>query len=236
MRYDAIRNMIQLHNIHKSYILWDTQIWVLRDISLSIDTWEFVAIVGPSGSGKSTLMNIIGLLDIPTSGSYLLDGLPMEWISDTKQSHIRGEKIGFIFQNYWLIPRMPVISQVMLPLAYQWVSLLERRKRAEKALEQVGLTEHIHKKPDSLSGWQRQRVAIARALVIQPKLILADEPTGALDTHTGEEVISLFRTLHEQGSTIVIVTHSPEIAAACPRSITLRDGIILSDTCTSSNI
>ncbi len=236
MRYVTIRTMIQLHNIHKSYTLWDTQIRVLHDISLSIDTWEFVAIVGPSGSGKSTLMNIIGLLDTPTSGKYLLDGLPMEWISDTKQSHIRGEKIGFIFQNYGLIPRMSVISQVMLPLAYQWVPLPERKKRAEKALEQVWLAEHIHKKPDSLSWWQRQRVAIARALVIQPKLILADEPTGALDTHTGEEVISLFRTLHEQGSTIVIVTHSPEIAAACPRSITLRDGIILSDTCTSSNI
>ncbi len=227
--------MIQLSHISKTYSAWDIQVPVLRDISLSIDSGEFVAIVWPSGSGKSTLMNIIWLLDVPTSWQYMLDGMMMEGISDREQSHIRGEKIGFIFQNYWLIPRMNILSQVMLPLAYQWVALPERKKRAQDALIQVWLWDHLHKKPDSLSGWQRQRVAIARALVIQPKLILADEPTGALDTHTGEEVISLFRTLHAQWSTIIIVTHSPEIAQSCPRSITLRDGVILSDTCTFSN-
>jgi putative ABC transport system ATP-binding protein len=228
--------MIELKNIHKSYTLGDTTIPVLHDISLSIDTWEFVAILGPSGSGKTTLMNIIGLLDTASHGSYMLDDESIDTLSEKQQSHIRGESIGFIFQNYGLIPRMSVIEQVMLPLSYQWVGPSERRERAIHVLTQVWLSGHIDKNPDTLSGGQKQRVAIARALVINPKLILADEPTGALDTQTWEDVLWLFRELHRDGSTIVIVTHSPEIAASCPRSITLRDGIILSDTCISTNI
>lgn len=216
--------MIELKNIKKSYYIEDREIPIIDDVNIMIDDGDLVAIIGPSGSGKSTLMNIIGLLDRPTRGEYILDGKKMEGVSDTEQSHIRGRKIGFVFQNYSLIPRMDVIHQVMLPLAYHGVEWVARRERAEQALARVGLSEHLLKRPEQLSGWQKQRVAIARALVTKPSLILADEPTGALDSKTSDEVIKLFRELNADGTTVIIITHSPEIAENCTYNIQIKDG------------
>ncbi len=176
--------MIELKNIKKSYFLEDTEIPIISDVNIRIASGEFVAIVGPSGSGKSTLMNIIGLLDRPTAGEYFLNGANMATLNDTEQATIRGRQVGFVFQNYSLIPRLNVLAQVMLPLSYQGVSFSEKRERAEEALRRVGLEEHLSKQPEQLSGGQKQRVAIARALVTKPSIILADEPTGALDTKT----------------------------------------------------
>lgn len=218
--------MIEIKNVKKSYFLEDTEIPIIRNVNLHIDEWEFVVIIGPSGSGKSTLMNIIGLLDRPTEWEYFLDGKNVAEIKDSAQSDIRGKKIGFVFQNYSLIPRLSVLSQVMLPLGYQGVPTSERRERSIEALKKVWLSDHIHKKPEQLSGGQKQRVAIARALVTRPRLILADEPTGALDTKTGNEVMELFHELNREWTTVVVITHSDEIAAKAKRIVYIRDGLV----------
>lgn len=218
--------MIEIKNVKKSYFLEGAEIPIIQNVNLHIDEGEFVVIIGPSGSGKSTLMNIIGLLDRPTEWEYFLDGKNVAEIKDSVQSDIRGKKIGFVFQNYSLIPRLSVISQVMLPLGYQGVSTAERRERAIEALKKVWLGDHIYKKSDQLSGGQKQRVAIARALVTRPRLILADEPTGALDTKTGNEVMELFHELNREGTTVVVITHSDEIAASAKRIVRIRDGLV----------
>lgn len=218
--------MIEIKNVKKSYFLEDTEIPIIQNVNLHINEWEFVVIIGPSWSGKSTLMNIIGLLDRPTEWEYFLDGKNVAEIKDSIQSDIRGKKIGFVFQNYSLIPRLSVLSQVMLPLWYQGVPAAERRERSIEALKKVWLGDHIHKNPDQLSGGQKQRVAIARALVTRPRLILADEPTGALDTKTGNEVMELFHELNREGTTVVVITHSDEIAAKAKRIVYIRDGLV----------
>lgn len=203
---------------------------VLKGVSLHIEEGEFVAIMGPSGSGKSTLMNIIGILDVPTGGEYLLDGTSVEKLSGDEQSEFRGKKVGFIFQGYNLIPRLSATEQVMLPLSYQWVSNSDRKKRALQALARVGLAEKSNNKPNELSGGQQQRVAIARAIVGEPAIILADEPTGALDTKTGAEIIEILKSLHEEWKTIILITHDPGIAKAAGRIVKIKDGLIEDDS------
>lgn len=220
------KTVIELRHVNKSYFLEEKEFSIIRDVNVIIKEGEFVAIVGPSGSGKSTMMNIIGLLDRPTSGEYFLDEKNMENVPDATQADIRGKKIGFVFQNYSLIPRLSVLEQVMLPLSYHGVARSEAKIRAEKSLSRVGLSEHFSKKPEQLSGGQKQRVAIARAMVTNPRLILADEPTGALDTKTGREVMELFRDLNAMGVTVLIITHSDEIAESVDRVIRIRDGIV----------
>jgi len=221
--------MIKLIDIKKSYTLWNQEIPVLNWISLDIKNWEFVAIMWQSWSGKSTLMNIIWLLDTPSSWKYILDGNNVEAISENKQSKIRWEKIGFVFQTYNLISRVPAIKQVSLPLSYQWVGKKEREKRAEEALIKVWLGDKINNKPNELSGWQQQRIAIARAFVIQPSIILADEPTGALDTKTWKEIMEILKSLNEEWKTIIIITHEPEIASYAKKIINLSDGLIINN-------
>jgi len=221
--------MLILENITKSYIMWGMVLEVLKNISITINDGDFVSIMGPSGSGKSTLMNILWLLDTPTSGKYILDDQPLEHLTGDEQSRFRGEKVGFIFQWYNLIARMSALDQVMLPLSYQWISYSERKKRATEALISVWLSEKIMNKPNELSGWQQQRVAIARAVVTNPSIILADEPTGALDSKTGEEVMHILKSLHEQGKTIVLITHDHTIAAHAEKIISIKDWLIEND-------
>lgn len=216
--------MIQLKDIIKTYIMGDQSLTVLKKVSFSIKKGEFVAIMGPSGSGKSTLMNIIGLLDIPTSGTYHLDDQNVEALNMSEQSHIRGRKIGFIFQTYNLLPRMSALKQVMLPLMYQRIPRTEREIRAKEALKIVGLENKMENKPNQLSGGQQQRVAVARALVINPAIILADEPTGALDTKTGDELMGILTKLNKDGKTIVLITHEQNVANYASREIHLLDG------------
>jgi putative ABC transport system ATP-binding protein len=219
--------MIQLHQITKNYEL-GTQgsIQILKGIDLHIQSGEFVAIIGPSGSGKSTLMNIIGMLDIPSSGEYYLSGERVDNLNDSRQSDIRAKKIGFIFQNYSLLPRISALEQVMIPLEYQGFGALESRIRATEYLQKVGLGDKLSNRPNELSGGQSQRVAIARALVINPDIILADEPTGALDSKSGEEILGLFKHINDEGKTVIIITHDPSIAARAQRIIHIKDGEI----------
>lgn len=218
--------MLQLKGITKQYdLLWET-VHALRTIDLTIHDGDFLAIMWPSGSGKSTLMNIIGLLDRPTNGIYLLDNENVENLTDDQQSQIRSQKIGFVFQTYNLIPRVSVVDQVSLPLSYQGIWSEERLSRAIQALEKVWLGDKIYNKPNELSGGQQQRVAIARAIVTNPSVILADEPTGALDTKTGIEVMNILTKLHQEGKTIVMITHSPEVSAYAKHSIHIRDGLL----------
>lgn len=219
--------MIAMRNITKSYEMGTQVVHALRGIDLTIEEGELVAIMGPSGSGKSTLMNVIGCLDAPSGGTYTLDGIDVSQMSETELARIRNQRIGFVFQQFNLLPRTPALKQVALPLMYAGVGRAERLERAREALELVGLGDRIDHRPDELSGGQQQRVAIARALATRPNIILADEPTGALDTQTGDELMALFKRLHkERGITIVMITHDPEVAAVAERTIWIRDGLI----------
>jgi putative ABC transport system ATP-binding protein len=218
--------MIQLTSITKSYQMGTQVVHALRGVDLTIDEGEMVAIMGPSGSGKSTLMNIIGALDLPTSGVYMLDDIDVSHMSDDQLARIRNQKIGFVFQQFNLLPRTSALKQVALPLMYAGYGRSERNARAQVALESVGLGDRIDHRPDELSGGQQQRVAIARALATEPSIILADEPTGALDTRTGKDILDIFTQLHERGITIVMVTHEHEVAMHAQRTIWLRDGLV----------
>ncbi|MFZ5915637.1 MAG: ABC transporter ATP-binding protein [Chloroflexota bacterium] len=221
--------MIQLAGITKEYRMGTQTVHALRGVSLTVRDGEFVAIMGPSGSGKSTLMNVIGCLDQPSDGTYELDGIDVSHMSDDDLARVRNKRIGFVFQNYNLLPRTPAIKQVALPLMYAGLGRKERQQRAEEALRAVGLGNRMDHRPDELSGGQQQRVAIARALAAEPSIILADEPTGNLDTASGEEILNIFDTLNARGITLVFVTHDPEVAQRAGRTILLRDGLIESD-------
>ncbi len=221
--------LVQIENMTKVYQMGDIQVHALRGVSLAVQTGEYIAIMGASGSGKSTLMNMIGLLDRPTSGTYKIRGTESSALSKNKLADLRNREIGFVFQQFNLLPRISARRQVELPLFYAGVPGRRQRELALVALARVGLAERANHRPDELSGGQQQRVAIARALVNQPALLLADEPTGALDTKTGAEVLALFDELHAQGLTIVVVTHDPKVAQRAERIVTLSDGLILSD-------
>ena len=225
-----MENIIELKNIVKTYDMGGVeQVQALRGVSVDIGRNEYVAIMGPSGSGKSTLMNIIGCLDTPTSGQYLFNGLNVSEMNDNELAKIRNREIGFVFQTFNLLARSDSLHNVELPLIYAGVPSAERKRRATETLQHVQLGDRIHHKPNELSGGQRQRVAVARALVTKPSIILADEPTGNLDSKTGEEIMMLFQELHSQGNTIILVTHEPDIAEHAHRTIRLRDGHIESD-------
>jgi putative ABC transport system ATP-binding protein len=219
-------NIIHTESLTKTYGTNGVAVHALRGIDLEVERGEFVALIGPSGSGKSTLMSILGCLDSPTAGSYSLDGERVDGLSGSELAHIRNEKIGFVFQQYNLLPKASVTRNVELPMLYAGIGKKERRRRATELLERVGIPEKAKVLPAALSGGQRQRVAIARALANQPSLLLADEPTGALDSHTGHEVLELFSELHRQGNTIVIVTHDLSIAALAGRQVEIHDGLI----------
>ncbi len=221
--------LIELDHIGKTYDLGATQVTALRDIHVSIEPGELVAIIGQSGSGKSTLMNILGCLDVPTAGRYRLAGRDVSELSDDDLADVRNLEIGFIFQSFQLLPRASALENVELPLIYRGIPRRERRERAVLALERVQLADRMKHKPTELSGGQRQRVAIARALVTEPSLLLADEPTGNLDSRTGEEIVALFVDLYEKGNTIVLVTHEPRLAARCPRAVRIVDGLVIAD-------
>ena len=225
----ASRPLIELSGVTKSYDQGEMQVNALRGVDLVIGRAELVAIIGPSGSGKSTLMHILGCLDQPTSGSFRLDGEDVSSMSSFQLARIRNQKVGFIFQTFNLLPKASLLRNVELPMLYGGVSASERRERAMAALSRVGLKERASARPSELSGGQRQRVAIARAIVMNPSLILADEPTGNLDTKTGNEILQIFDDMHAAGHTIAIVTHDPRIAERCHRVIRIEDGAILSD-------
>lgn len=217
--------MILIKNMTKLYKNGDNEVAALKEVNLHIKKGEFVAIMGPSGSGKSTLMNILGCLDKPTSGEYLLDGEEIARMNNRQLAHVRNRQIGFVFQSFNLLPRINSLRNVEIPMIYAGVSPSERRKKAMEALESVGLKERWHHKPNELSGGQRQRVAIARALVNNPGVVLADEPTGNLDTKSGSEIMEIFEGLHDKGVTIALVTHENEIARYAQKVVTFRDGI-----------
>ncbi|HET9223134.1 MAG TPA: ABC transporter ATP-binding protein [Roseiflexaceae bacterium] len=223
--------MIQVRDLRKIYRMGEIDVPALRGVSFSIRRGEFVAIMGPSGSGKSTLMNLLGCLDTPSGGRYLLDGLPVEQLDRNLLAAVRNRKIGFVFQQFNLLPRQTALENVALPLVYLGgVSAEERMARAQAVLEQVGLGDRMHHRPKELSGGQQQRVAIARALITEPALLLADEPTGNLDSKSSIEIIALFEQLNQQGITVVLVTHEPDVAAHAARVLTVHDGLIDSDT------
>ena len=216
--------LLELKNIYKNYIQGTMEVPVLKDINLCVEEGEYVAIMGPSGSGKSTLMNIIGCIDKPTSGTYLLDDVEIEKCKDKELSEVRNQKIGFVFQNFNLLPRQSALDNVALPLQYAKVPIKKRKHKAKEMLEMVDLADRVSFKPTQLSGGQKQRVAIARAMVADPKILLADEPTGALDSKSGLQVMELFDTLHKQGVTIIMITHSDEIASYADRVVKIIDG------------
>ena len=221
--------LIEISHLMKTYVIGENEVHALNDITLSIEPHEFAAIVGPSGSGKSTLMNIIGCLDIATSGSYRLNGQEISDYNDNELSEFRNKTIGFVFQRFNLLNKLNAIENVELPLVYQGVSTHSRRERAVAALERVGLADRMHHKPMELSGGQQQRVAIARALITDPPVILADEPTGNLDSRTGIEVLNLLNDLHEKGNTVILITHDMNIARKARRIIRIMDGKIVAD-------
>jgi putative ABC transport system ATP-binding protein len=222
-------NIINIEHIAKIYQVGTEEVHALRDVSLKIDKHEYVAIMGPSGSGKSTLMNMLGCLDTPTSGKYEFKGVDVSNMTDNELAKVRNKEIGFVFQTFNLLPRSDALHNVELPLIYAGVSSGERKERARQALINVGLGDRIHHKPNELSGGQRQRVAVARALVTNPSIILADEPTGNLDSKTGEDIMTLFNEIFQQGNTIILVTHEEYIAEHAARIMRLRDGLIEKD-------
>ncbi len=221
--------LIDVRDVTRVFHVGGEEVRALRGVSFGIRRGEWVAIIGQSGSGKSTLMNVLGCLDTPSSGSYLLNSKDVSHMVDDELAVVRNEEIGFIFQTFQLLPRETALANVELPLVYRGLSLKERRERARAALAKVHLEHRMHHKPNELSGGQRQRVAIARALVAEPSMLLADEPTGNLDSATGEEIVRLFEELHRAGNTLVLVTHEPKLAARCPRAIRLSDGQIVAD-------
>ncbi|WP_081757088.1 ABC transporter ATP-binding protein [Gorillibacterium massiliense] len=221
--------MIRLDRVCKAYRQGEQELLALDNVSLEVDQGEFVAIVGPSGSGKSTLMNTIGLLDVPTTGTYTLDGVATEKMSDNQMAELRNRKIGFIFQQFNLLPKLNCIENVELPMIYNGIDRKMRRELAVQVLESLGMGRHLTHRPNQLSGGQQQRVAIARALALAPALILADEPTGALDSKTGNEVLELLMELNEKGNTIVLITHDNHIAEKAKRKVSIRDGCIVED-------
>ncbi|HEU5060073.1 MAG TPA: ABC transporter ATP-binding protein [Kofleriaceae bacterium] len=221
--------LLELARISRLYQMGSETIHALHDVSFTIDAGEYVGIVGSSGSGKSTLLNILGCLDTATSGTYRLRGVDVRDLSDDALSDLRNREIGFVFQTFQLLARTTALENVELPLVYRGVRAGERRRRAREALARVGLASRMRHRPNELSGGQRQRVAIARALVTQPSILLADEPTGNLDSATGREILELFRELHDAGNTLILVTHEPSIAAQCPRALRMSDGKIVAD-------
>jgi putative ABC transport system ATP-binding protein len=221
--------MLHVEGLTKSYKTGESVLPILKGVSLTVEKGEFVAIMGPSGSGKSTFMNMLGCLDRPDSGTYTLDGIEVSKLNDKQLAQVRNKKIGFVFQSFNLLARSTSLHNVELPMMYAGVGRAERRKRALEALQRVGLAERVHHKPTQLSGGQRQRVAIARALVNRPSILLADEPTGNLDSRSGTEIMAMFQELHSQGVTIILVTHEPDIARHAERIVTFKDGVIIRD-------
>ncbi|MGB5030773.1 MAG: ABC transporter ATP-binding protein [Saprospiraceae bacterium] len=224
--------IIEVKKLQKRYLMGDEVIDALKSIDLKVQKNEYLALMGPSGSGKSTLMNLIGCLDSPTSGEYILHGIDVSKMSDGELADVRNKEIGFVFQTFNLLPRMTALENVALPLVYAGVSKADREERAKKVLLEVGLADRMTHKPNELSGGQRQRVAIARALINNPAIILADEPTGNLDSKTSEEIMNIFKEIHKRGNTIIVVTHEPDIAAFADRIVRLKDGYIESDQIT----
>jgi putative ABC transport system ATP-binding protein len=222
--------LIKITDIKRDFVLGNEIVYVLKGIDLEINKGEYVALMGPSGSGKSTLMNLLGCLDTPTSGTYILNGKDVSQMRDDELAEIRNKEIGFVFQTFNLLPRTTALDNVALPMIYAGYSKSERNKRATEVLQQVNLADRMDHQPNQLSGGQRQRVAVARALVNRPSIILADEPTGNLDSKTSEEIMALLEEIHKNGNTIIVVTHEEEIAAHAKRIIRLRDGMIESDT------
>jgi putative ABC transport system ATP-binding protein len=230
----AGRNVVEMHEIHKTYHSGSgtrtVEVHALRGVSLEIAAGDYVAIMGPSGSGKSTLMHVIGMLDSPTQGTYQLSGDQVSGLSEAELARVRNNRIGFVFQAFFLLPRLTALMNVALPLVYRGVGAAERLKRARAALESVGLGDRMTHYPAELSGGQKQRVAIARALVQEPDILLADEPTGALDSQSTEDILELFSSLHRSGKTIIVVTHEADVGARARRTIRLRDGVIVEDS------
>jgi putative ABC transport system ATP-binding protein len=224
------KTIISVKDLRKTYVMGADTINALKSVSIDISKNEYVALMGPSGSGKSTLMNLLGCLDTPSSGSYVLNNIDVSQMTDSELAEVRNKEIGFVFQTFNLLPRMSSLENVALPLVYAGMNKEKRLEKAQKALESVGLGDRVMHKPNELSGGQRQRVAVARALVNDPAIILADEPTGNLDTKTSIEIMGLFQKIHQQGNTVILVTHEPDIAQHAHRIIRLRDGLVESDT------
>jgi putative ABC transport system ATP-binding protein len=224
-----MKSVIDVNALKKTYIMGTTEVHALQNITLNIDQNEYVALMGPSGSGKSTLMNLLGCLDTPTAGDYILNGTNVSTMTDSDLAEVRNKEIGFVFQSFNLLPRLSALENVALPLVYGGISKRARLDRAEEVLTAVGLGDRVDHKPNELSGGQRQRVAIARALVNDPSIILADEPTGNLDTKTSIEIMGIFEEIHKQGNTVILVTHEPDIAEHAHRIVRLRDGLVETD-------
>lgn len=221
--------LISIQNLNKTYIMGAEKVEALKNVSLNIEKNEYVALMGPSGSGKSTLMNLLGCLDSPTRGEYWLNGIEVSTMDDSELAEVRNKQIGFVFQTFNLMPRLSALENVALPLVYAGIARQDRLDRARQVLESVGLGDRVMHKPNELSGGQRQRVAVARALVNNPAIILADEPTGNLDTKTSLEIMALFETIHQLGNTVILVTHEPDIAQHANRIVRMRDGLVESD-------